>query len=151
MCLHSQTRLRSPLRSWLPTCYFLTLMLTSHLFQEVPANDRPGSLGCVCVCMHTHTCTLIPYTFQKCESHLVVSDILRPHELYSPWNYPGQNTWNQVGGCSLLQGIFPTQGLKPGLPHCRQILYQLATREACNPQKPCALFSAVPAPCFGPI
>ena len=25
---------------------------------------------------------------------------------------------------ALLQGIFPTQGLNPGLPHCRQILYQ---------------------------
>ena len=24
----------------------------------------------------------------------------------------------------LLQGIFPTQGSNPGLPHCRQILYQ---------------------------
>ena len=30
-----------------------------------------------------------------------------------------------MGGCSLLQGIFPTQGSHPGLPHCRQILYQL--------------------------
>ena len=28
---------------------------------------------------------------------------------------------------SLLQGIFPTQGSNPGLPHCRQILYQLDT------------------------
>ena len=27
---------------------------------------------------------------------------------------------------SLLQGIFPTQGLKPGLLHCRQILYYLS-------------------------
>ena len=26
----------------------------------------------------------------------------------------------------LLQGIFPTQGLNPDLPHCRQILYQLS-------------------------
>ena len=26
----------------------------------------------------------------------------------------------------LLQGIFPTQGLNPGLPHCRQILYQMS-------------------------
>ena len=26
---------------------------------------------------------------------------------------------------SLLQGIFPTQGLNPGLPHCRRNLYQL--------------------------
>ena len=30
-----------------------------------------------------------------------------------------------LGSLSLLQGIFPTQGSKPGLPHCRQILYQL--------------------------
>ena len=30
-------------------------------------------------------------------------------------------------GCHfLLQGIFPTQGSNPGLPHCRQILYQLS-------------------------
>ena len=26
------------------------------------------------------------------ESHLVVSESLRSHELYSPWNSPGQNT-----------------------------------------------------------
>ena len=36
----------------------------------------------------------------------------------------GQNTG--VGSLSLRQGIFPTQGLNPGLPHCRQILYQLS-------------------------
>ena len=35
----------------------------------------------------------------------------------------GQNTG--VGSLSLLQGIFPTQGSKRGLPHCRQVLYQL--------------------------
>jgi len=27
---------------------------------------------------------------------------------------------------SLLQGIFPTQGLNPSLPQCGQILYQLS-------------------------
>ena len=32
----------------------------------------------------------------------------------------------RVGCCALLQGIFPTQGLNPGLPHCRWILYQLS-------------------------
>ena len=31
-----------------------------------------------------------------------------------------------MGGLSLLQGIFPTQGSNPGLPHCRRILYQLS-------------------------
>ena len=44
------------------------------------------------------------------------SDSLRPHGLYSLWNSPGQNTG--VGSFSLLQGIFPTQGSKPGLLHC---------------------------------
>ena len=39
----------------------------------------------------------------------------------SPWNSPGQNTG--VGSLSL--SIFPNQGSNPGLPHCRQILYQL--------------------------
>ena len=47
-----------------------------------------------------------------------------PHGLYSPWNSPGQNT--RVGSLSLLQGTFPTQGSNPGLPYCRQILYQLS-------------------------
>ena len=49
---------------------------------------------------------------------------LRPHGLYSPWNSPDQNTG--VGSLSLLQGIFPTQGSNPGVPHCRRILYQLS-------------------------
>ena len=53
------------------------------------------------------------------ESCSVVSDSLRPHGLYSPWNSPNQNT--TVGSLSLLQGIFQL-----GLPHCRQILYQLS-------------------------
>ena len=33
-----------------------------------------------------------------------------------------QNTG--VGSLSLLQGIFPAQESKPGLLHCRQVLYQ---------------------------
>ena len=54
-----------------------------------------------------------------------MSDALRTHGLlYSTWNSPGQNTG--VGSCSLLRGIFPTQGLNPGLPHFRWILYQLS-------------------------
>ena len=53
-----------------------------------------------------------------------MSNSLWPHGLYSPWNSPGQSTG--VGSLSLLQGIFPTQGLNPGLPCCRRILYQLS-------------------------
>ena len=58
------------------------------------------------------------------ESHSVVSDSLQPHGLYNPWNSPGQNTG--VGSHSVLQGIFPIQGLNRGLLHCRWILYQLS-------------------------
>ena len=37
---------------------------------------------------------------------------------------PGKNTG--VACSALRQGIFPTQGLNPGLLHCRQILYHLS-------------------------
>ena len=57
-------------------------------------------------------------------SRSVISDSLRPHGLYSPWNSLGQNTG--VDSLSLLQGIFLSQGLNPGLLHCRWILYQLS-------------------------
>ena len=62
----------------------------------------------------------------KCQksNHSVVSGSLQPHGLYSPWNSPGQNTG--VDSLSLLQGIFPTQGLNPDLPQFRWILYQLS-------------------------
>ena len=36
-------------------------------------------------------------------------------------NSPGKNTG--VGCHFLLQGIFPTQGLNPGLLHCKQIFF----------------------------
>ena len=68
----------------------------------------------------------ILYYYLKCvcESHSVMFDSLWPHGLFSLWNSPGQNTG--VGSLSLPQGIFPIQGSNPGLPHCRQILYELS-------------------------
>ena len=44
--------------------------------------------------------------------------------LLRPWDFPGNSTG--VGCHFLLQGIFPTQGLNAGLPHCRQMLYSLS-------------------------
>ena len=41
------------------------------------------------------------------------------HQAPCPWDLPGKNTG--VGCHSLLQRIFPTQGLNPGLVYCRQI------------------------------
>ena len=48
-----------------------------------------------------------------------------------PWNFPGKSTG--VGCHFLLQGIFPTQGSNPGLPHCRRHFTVWATREAHPP------------------
>ena len=72
--------------------------------------------------LHTSLHFSINYVWS--ESSSVVSNSLQPQGLYSPWNSPGQNTG--VGSLSLLQGIFPNQGLNSGLPCCRQILYQLS-------------------------
>ena len=58
------------------------------------------------------------------ESRSFVSDSLWSHGLQSLWTSPIQNS--EVGSLSLLQGIFPILGSNPGLPHCRQILYQLS-------------------------
>ena len=59
-----------------------------------------------------------------CQIRSVESNCLRLHGLYSPRNSLGQNSG--VGSLSFPQGIFSTQGSNPGLPHCRQILYQLS-------------------------
>ena len=58
-----------------------------------------------------------------------MSDSLQPHglqptRLLSPWDFPGKRTG--VGCHSLLQGIFPTQGVNLGLLHCRQTLHPLS-------------------------
>ena len=42
--------------------------------------------------------------------------------IWDPWREKSTG----VGSLSLLQRIFPTQGLNPGLPHCRRILYHLS-------------------------
>ena len=46
-----------------------------------------------------------------------------PARLLCPWDSSGKNVG--VGCHFLLQGIFLTQGLNPGLLHCRQTLNQL--------------------------
>ena len=49
---------------------------------------------------------------------------LQPSRLLCPWDFPGKSTG--VGSHILLHGIFPTQGLNPGLPSCKQMLYRLS-------------------------
>ena len=85
---------------------------------------------CVCVCVCVKEKVKVK----------VMSDSLQPHGLYSSCNSAGQNTG--VGSHSLLQGIFPTQGSNPGIPHCRWILYQLSH------QRSPRILAWVPCPFF---
>ena len=60
---------------------------------------------------------------QSCPT-LCYSHGLQPTRFLHPWDFPGKNTG--VGCHFLLQEIFLTQGLNPGLLHCRQTLYCLS-------------------------
>ena len=71
---------------------------------------------------HTHTHTHIYVKVKVTQSCPTLCDSMDC--TVRSWNSPGQNT--EVGSLFLLQGIFPTQRSNPGLPHCRQILYQLS-------------------------
>ena len=67
--------------------------------------------------------TFIAFTFRRVKwKSPSCLRLFATHGLYSPWNSPGQNTGVRI---SLLQGIFPSQGLNWDLLHCRRILYQL--------------------------
>ena len=96
--------------------------------KNTEVGPSPGIYVYVYVYVHTHTHTRIWKESERV-SHSVASDALwpqglKPTGLLCPWHSPGKNT--RMGSHSLLQGIFPTQGLKSGLLHCRQITYQLS-------------------------
>ena len=97
-------------------CVFLHLNSTQILSVEVRRQNSRGDS------LHEIMCCAVP-------SRSVMSDSLLPHGLWPtrilcPWESPGKNTG--VGCHALLQGIFPTQGSNPDLPHCRWIFYQLS-------------------------
>ena len=73
--------------------------------------------------------SLVSWGYYAVLSRSVTTDSLQSRELYPtrlpcPRDSPGENTG--VSFHVLLQGIFVTQGLNLGLPHCRWILYQLS-------------------------
>ena len=78
---------------------------------------------CLCVHTYTHRCVFVSSVAQSCLT------------LYDPMHcsLPGSSVHGDspdkntgVGCHSLLQGIFLTQGLRPGFPHCRRILDHLS-------------------------
>ena len=71
------------------------------------------NLACAILCLVTQLCRTL------CDPV-----VCSPPDSCVHGDSPGKNT--EMGHHSLLQGIFPSQGSNPGLPHCRQILYHLS-------------------------
>ena len=86
-----------------------------------PVKGRELDHQTSCIKVGSTKSYIIKNTSSKTEKWKLLS---RVRLFVTPLNSPGQNTG--VGPLSLLQGIFPTWGLNPYLPHCRWILYQLS-------------------------
>ena len=85
-------------------------------------NLKKNICVCVCVCAHAcvHTLCLVAHL---CLTLFYPMDC-SPLGCSVHGDSPGKNTG--MGSHALLQGIFPIQGLSPGLPHCWWILYHLS-------------------------
>ena len=97
-------------RKWQPTPVFL-----------------PGKSHCVSVCISIYLYTYI--CICALLSRSVMSNSLQPHglqlaRLLCPWGFSRPEYWNGLP-CPP-PGDLPNQGLKPGLPYCRWILYCLS-------------------------
>ena len=74
-------------------------------------------------------CYILGFLIPESESEVaqscqILCDLM-DGSLSRPWDFPDKNTG--VGCHFLLQGIFPTEGLNPGVLHCGQTLYCLRT------------------------
>ena len=105
-----------------PWQIWLFLIMTSYSASSVisdslwPHGQRPTSLFCCCCCWFLVTLIM---------SNSVWYYGLQLVSLLCPWDPLGKST--RLGCHDLIHGLFQTQGLHPGLLHCRQIFYFCAT------------------------
>ena len=100
---------------------------SSILAWKIPWTEEPGRLQST----GSQRVRLTEVTWwSERESRSVLSDPLWSLGLHRPWDSPWTTQTmgfskpdTGVGNLSFLQGTFPTQGLNPGLLHCRQIPY----------------------------
>ena len=95
------------------TKYILPILQTKEYCLVTKRNQVLTHAVCVCVCLVTQSYPT-PCDPMDCS----------PPGSSVDGDPPGKNTG--VGCHALFQGIFPNQGSKLGLPHCRWILYHLS-------------------------
>ena len=104
---------------------FLRLVLWLNIW-SVPENAQ-SVLEKNAFCCYWMECSIYECWMWKWKSLSCVQLFVTPWTIQS-MEFSRQETG--VGRYSILQGIFPTQGLNPGLPHCRWVLYQLSHQES---------------------
>ena len=111
----------SPSLSWSYSSLELSVYTQSQfarIYYLESVNDDRSSVGVslgmvVCCCLVTKSCLILCDTMCCSPPSFPVCGISQARIL----------EWVAI---SFPQGIFPTQGLSPGLLHCRQILYHLS-------------------------
>ena len=119
----------------------MSVSLRHYTYAYIFMNMHVSMYTCVCPCKQYYTCILYMYfIIASLISFIIamihVSDLRfqiawkwkslsHVQPFVTPWaiqcmEFSRPEHWS--GSLSLLQGIFPTQGLNPGLPHCRQTL-----------------------------
>ena len=100
------------------TVFFIFRVCLFFMYYQCEKDYKPIAVqcyiaGCFCWVSVCVSRSAMSNSLQPCG--------LQPASLLCPWDSLGRTT--RVGCHSLLQGIFPTQGLNLGLLHVRQILY----------------------------
>ena len=101
--------------TYLSTLIFRNISNTYYLLYPVSISCKKVS-GCCC-------CLVLKSCLTLCHTPWTVA-----HKSPLSMGFSGKNTG--VGCHALLQGICPTQGLNPGLLHCREILYHLSHKRS---------------------
>ena len=106
--------------------HWLSILHTvMYMYQYYALNSSHLLLPLLCsevcsLCLHLYC--VHAKSLQKCLT--LCNPSLPGSSVQEPWDFPGKNTG--MGCHAVLQGIFPTQGSKLGLLHCRQIIYCLS-------------------------
>ena len=107
---------------WMIISFMSTCSQNCNLHQALACYPHTLAPGSGTVSVHG-VCSVV--------AHSVWPHGLQPAWLLRPWDSPGKDTG--VGCHALLQGIFPTQGLNPGLRH-----WQVGSLPLAPPGKPSA-------------
>ena len=104
---------------WIKYIQVHALYINTHIHRHIYTHKGSMRLSYRTIVSYYVICCLIT------KLYLTLCDTmdLQPSRIRYSWDFPGKNT--ELGCYFPLQGIFSTQGLNPGLLHCRQTLYCL--------------------------